>query len=61
MRGTSIGNVRIYLVANETSDLGSPAWQVGGDQGEAWYQGEVAIPSNYHEHRNKFHVGGCKI
>ena len=56
MRGISIGNVRVYLVANESSSLGSAVWEVEGDQGEAWYQAEVVIPPSYYANRKKFHV-----
>ena len=55
MRGTSIGSIRVYVVANETSAR-KAIWQVGGEQGEAWFQAEIAIPSTYYENQKKFHV-----
>ena len=57
MRGTSIGNVRVYLVANESYSLGSAVWEVEGDQGETWHEAEVVIPPSYYANRKKFHVG----
>ena len=56
MSGSTLGPLRVYIVANDTQRLGKPIWKIDEEQGETWHKAEVPIPVDEIHNLDRFHV-----
>ena len=56
MKGSTLGPLRVYVVANDTQNLGKPIWKITGEQGELWQEAEIPIPEDSIRHLQRFYV-----